>query len=88
MPRTSSWRILVMAGAFLLAAGLGTAAAEPREVQRAEQGVWSAWSAFSAFGDTLVAIWNDVGASLDPFGGEKPTSQSGSGGVAPTPERE
>jgi hypothetical protein len=77
-----------MVGAFLLTVGLGTAAAEPREVQRAEQAGWSEWSALSAFGDTLIAIWSDVGGSLDPFGGEKPTGQSGSGGIAPTPERE
>lgn len=88
MPRTSSWRVLAMLGAFLFTSGLGTVAAEPRGQQRAKHPEWSAWNTLSAFGNTLIAIWSDVGASLDPFGGEKPASQGGGSGVAPAPEGE
>lgn len=79
MTGTFSWRVLSVVGALLLSAGLGTAAAEPREQRRAEQ---PAWSALSTFGDTLIAIWSDVGGSLDPFGKEKPTSTVGDALIA------
>lgn len=88
MLRTFSRRVLLILGAFLLTASLGTASAEPRERPRAELSVQSAWTVLSDLRDALIAIWSDNGAGLDPFGGEKPTGQSGNGGVAPTFERE
>ena len=88
MPSTFSWRVLAILGAFLLTAGLGTASAEPREQTRADLSIQSAWAALSDLRDALIAIWSDNGAGLDPFGGEKPTGQSGDGGVVPTLERE
>ena len=90
MLRTFSWRVLAILGAFLLTAGLGTASAEPQERPRQDLSIQiqSTWTVLSDLRDALIAIWSDNGASLDPFGGEKPTGQNGNGGVVPTLERE